>query len=277
MKELKMVDKKYIKLAKKVLKKGSLKENRTGIKTISLFGERIKIDLNKGFPLLTTKKVWFKGITHELLWFLSGNTNIKYLKDNKVNIWNEWADENGDLGPVYGKQWRNWNGTDQIKQLIQGLKDDPFSRRHIVNAWNVDELNKMALPPCHMMFQFNVEEKFKKQDKIKILNCQVYQRSADLFLGVPFNIASYALLTHIIAKLTNMHVGKLTMVFGDIHVYINHVDQLNIQIAQYDNNGSFKLPNLELDELTDIDNIKYENIKLKNYISREKLIGDIAV
>ena len=273
-----MVDKKYIKLAKKVLKKGTLKENRTDTKTISLFGERIKIDLSKGFPLLTTKKVWFKGVAHELLWFLSGNTNIKYLKDNKVNIWNDWADENGDLGPVYGKQWRNWNGFDQIKNVIQQLKDDPLSRRHIVNAWNVDDLNKMALPPCHMMFQFNVEEKYKKNNKVQILNCQVYQRSADLFLGVPFNIASYALLTHIIAKLTNMHVGKLTLVFGDVHVYINHVDQIKMQIELYKKFGAYKLPKISLnDDLSSIDEFKFDDIKLIDYESRETIKGAIAV
>ena len=205
----------YLDLLKKVKDSGKPKGDRTGTGTISIFGHQMRFDLQESFPLLTTKKIHFKSVAYELLWFLKGDTNIKYLKDNGVSIWDEWADENGDLGPVYGKQWRNWKGADgfhdQISSVIQQIKDNPNSRRHIVSAWNVAEIPRMALAPCHILFQFYVQD--------GKLSCQLYQRSADVFLGVPFNIASYALLTHMIANVCDLKVGDFIHTLGDAHLY----------------------------------------------------------
>lgn len=264
-----MSEKKYIKLAKKVISQGTITHDRTGTGTYSLFGERVKYNLQKGFPLLTSKKVYFKGIVHELIWFLRGDTNIKYLKDHNVRIWDEWADEEGNLGPVYGKQWRNWGGVDQVSQVIESLKSNPSSRRHIVNAWNVGEIKDMALPPCHMMFQFYVR-------KGEFLDCQLYQRSADLFLGVPFNIASYALLTHIIAHLTNLKPGKLIHVMGDVHVYSNHTEQMLLQIQRYEM-GKRPLPTIKLSEFSSIEDFTYSHVELIDYNPHPSIKGAVSV
>ena len=214
--------KQYLNLMQKVLDEGQKKSDRTGTGTLSIFGHQMEFDLSEGFPLVTTKKVHLKSIVHELIWFLQGSTNISYLKENGVSIWDEWADEKGDLGPVYGAQWRSWpdgnNGTiDQIQNLIQGIKTNPDSRRHIVSAWNPALVDEMALPPCHSLFQFYVAN--------EELSCQLYQRSADIFLGVPFNIASYALLTHMVAHVCNLKAGKFVHTFGDAHLYLNHLER----------------------------------------------------
>ena len=218
----------YLDLLKKVKDSGKPKGDRTGTGTISIFGHQMRFDLQESFPLLTTKKIHFKSVAYELLWFLKGDTNIKYLKDNGVSIWDEWADENGDLGPVYGKQWRNWKGADgfhdQISSVIQQIKDNPNSRRHIVSAWNVAEIPRMALAPCHILFQFYVQD--------GKLSCQLYQRSADVFLGVPFNIASYALLTHMIANVCDLKVGDFIHTLGDAHLYNNHLAQAEEQLSR---------------------------------------------
>ena len=221
--------KQYLDLMQKVLDEGQEKSDRTGTGTLSIFGHQMKFDLSKGFPLVTTKKVHLKSIIHELIWFLQGSTNISYLKENGVSIWDEWADENGDLGPVYGAQWRSWpdgnNGTiDQIENLINGINNNPDSRRHIVSAWNPALVDEMALPPCHTLFQFYVAK--------GELSCQLYQRSADIFLGVPFNIASYALLTHMIAQVCNLKAGKFVHTLGDAHLYINHLEQAKLQLSR---------------------------------------------
>lgn len=277
--------KQYLQLLNKVLTKGEYRSDRTGVGTYSLFGEQVRYDLRKGFPLLTSKKMFTKGIIHELLWFLKGDTNIKYLTDNGVHIWDAWADENGNLGPIYGKQWRKWSyfsdgyGSifsgyeedyiDQIYKLIHNLKTDPYSRRHIVSAWNVADIRKMALPPCHVMFQFYVNQKNE-------LSCQLYQRSADIFLGVPFNIASYALLTFMIAHATNLKVGEFIHTMGDVHLYKNHIDQAHEQLCRkYD---LYQLPQLWLNpEVKNIDDFKFEDIKILNYKSHPVIKGDIAV
>lgn len=219
----------YHELLQRVLNEGTRKEDRTGVGTISVFGAQLRFNLEDGFPLVTTKKVHLKSIIHELLWFLKGSTNIQYLKENGVRIWDEWADENGDLGPVYGAQWRSWKTVDgrtidQISELLEQIKKNPDSRRLIVNAWNVGEISKMALAPCHTMFQFYVSN--------GKLSCQLYQRSADLFLGVPFNIASYALLTMMIAQVTGLGVGDFVHTFGDAHIYTNHFEQVNLQLSR---------------------------------------------
>lgn len=227
--------KNYLELLDKVLKEGAEKEDRTGTGTLSLFGAQLRFDLQKGFPLLTTKRVHFKSVVYELLWFLRGDTNIRYLRENGVSIWDEWADENGDLGPVYGKQWRNWNGFDQIQNILDTLKHDPDSRRMLVSSWNVSELPQMALAPCHALFQFYVAN-----DR---LSCQLYQRSADLFLGVPFNIASYALLTHMIAAQSGLMVGDFVWTGGDVHLYRNHLEQARLQLSR----APMELPVLLLD------------------------------
>ena len=221
--------KQYLDLMQKVLNEGQKKSDRTGTGTLSIFGHQMEFDLSDGFPLVTTKKVHLKSIVHELIWFLQGSTNISYLKENGVSIWDEWADEKGDLGPVYGAQWRSWpdgnNGTiDQIQNLIQGIKTNPDSRRHIVSAWNPALVDEMALPPCHSLFQFYVAN--------EELSCQLYQRSADIFLGVPFNIASYALLTHMVAHVCNLKAGKFVHTFGDAHLYLNHLDQAKLQLSR---------------------------------------------
>lgn len=260
----------YMQLLEKVFRHGELREDRTGTGTLSIFGEQIKINIDPDcFPAVTTKKLYFKGVVHELLWMLSGSSNIKPMTDHKVNIWNEWADDAGDLGPVYGVQWRRWNGEhDQIKNLILGLRDNPYSRRHIVSAWNVSDLDEMALPPCHAFFQFYVGAQNNK------LSCHLYQRSADLFLGVPFNIASYSLLTCLIAQVCGMGVGTLTMSFGDAHVYTNHVNQVQEQL----NRNPYPGPRLWIDpNIVDIDDFRPEHIKLLNYQSHPTIKAPISV
>ena len=263
--------KQYLDLMQKVLDEGQEKSDRTGTGTLSIFGHQMKFDLSEGFPLVTTKKVHLKSIIHELIWFLQGSTNISYLKENGVSIWDEWADENGDLGPVYGAQWRSWpdgnNGTiDQIENLINGINNNPDSRRHIVSAWNPALVDEMALPPCHSLFQFYVAN--------RELSCQLYQRSADIFLGVPFNIASYALLTHMIAQVCNLKAGKFVHTLGDAHLYINHLEQAKLQLSR----EVMRLPELKLS--SNVDNIfdfKFEDIEIVNYESHPAISAPIAV
>lgn len=261
----------YLQLLNKVLEEGVSKGDRTGTGTFSIFGYQMRFNLANGFPLVTTKKCHLKSIIHELLWFLKGSTNVKYLNDNKVTIWDEWADNNGELGPVYGKQWRSWeskNGDviDQITNVIESIKNNPDSRRHIVNAWNVGELDKMALPPCHAMFQFYVAD--------GKLSCQLYQRSADIFLGVPFNIASYALLTMMVAQVTNLKPGDFVHTLGDAHLYVNHLEQAQEQISR----KPFPLPKMILNpNIKDIFDFAYEDFKLVGYESHERIIAPIAV
>lgn len=261
----------YLDLARHVLKSGTRKENRTGIDTISTFGYQTRYDLSAGFPLVTTKKLYVKAIIHELLWFLKGETNIKYLKENKVRIWDEWADENGDLGPVYGKQWRSWptpdgQNIDQISKIIEQIKTEPDSRRLIVSAWNVGELDHMALAPCHCFFQFYVAD--------GKLSCQLYQRSADVFLGVPFNIASYALLTLMVAQVTGLRPGEFIHSFGDLHIYTNHLEQIEEQLTR----DPKPLPTMELNPyITNIFDFKFEDFELKDYVSHPSIKGVVAV
>ena len=263
--------KQYLDLMEKVLNEGQKKSDRTGTGTLSIFGYQMEFDLSIGFPLVTTKKVHLKSIIHELIWFLQGSTNIAYLKENGVSIWDEWADENGDLGPVYGAQWRSWpdgnNGTiDQIQNLINSINDNPDSRRHIVSAWNPALVDEMALPPCHSLFQFYVAN--------GELSCQLYQRSADIFLGVPFNIASYALLTHMIAHVCNLKAGKFVHTFGDAHLYFNHLDQAKLQLSR----EVIILPKLHLNpDIKNVFDFKFEDIEIKNYESHPAISAPIAV
>ena len=263
--------KQYLDLMQKVLNEGQKKSDRTGTGTLSIFGHQMEFDLSDGFPLVTTKKVHLKSIVHELIWFLQGSTNISYLKENGVSIWDEWADEKGDLGPVYGAQWRSWpdgnNGTiDQIQNLIQGIKTNPDSRRHIVSAWNPALVDEMALPPCHSLFQFYIVN--------EELSCQLYQRSADIFLGVPFNIASYALLTHMVAHVCNLKAGKFVHTFGDAHLYLNHLDQAKLQLSR----DTKILPQLKLNsEVKNIFDFKFEDIEITNYESHPSISAPIAV
>lgn len=273
--------KQYIDLLNYVKENGNRKDDRTGTGTLSVFGYQMRFDLAAGFPLLTTKKLHLRSIIHELLWFLKGDTNINYLKENKVSIWNEWADEQGDLGPVYGAQWRNWNneGIDQIKEVIQSIQENPDSRRHIVAAWNPSvlplsgktfsenvALGKAALPPCHAWFQFYVAN--------GKLSCQMYQRSADIFLGVPFNIASYALLTLMIAQVTNLKPGELIMTFGDAHIYLNHFEQVNLQLSRKPK----KLPQMHLNpEITNIFDFKFDHFQLTGYDPDPSIKAEIAI
>jgi thymidylate synthase len=257
----------YHNLISYILESGIDKSDRTGVGTKSIFGYQLRYDLNKGFPLLTTKKTHFKSIAYELLWFLSGSSNIKLLKDNGVTIWDEWADEKGELGRVYGVQWRNWGfQIDQIKELIKGLKKNPDSRRHLVSAWNVAEIKEMALPPCHVLFQCYVAE--------GKLSLSMYQRSCDVFLGLPFNIASYALLTHMLAQVCGLQVGDLIISIGDAHLYQNHIPQAKLLLTR----SEFPLPTIELDPtITDIDAFRYEHFTLKNYQAHPAIKADIAV
>ncbi len=263
--------KQYHDLLKRVLEEGTKKEDRTGTGTLSVFGHQMRFNLNEGFPLITTKKVHMKSIVHELLWFLKGDSNIKYLKDNGVSIWDEWADENGNLGPVYGVQWRSWKThdgrtVDQIKNLIENIKKNPDSRRLIVSAWNVSDVDKMALPPCHTMFQFYVAN--------NKLSCQLYQRSADIFLGVPFNIASYALLTHMVAQVTGLGVGDFVHTMGDAHLYTNHIEQAQLQLSR----DFFPLPQIKLNpEVKDIFGFKFEDFTLENYQAHPHIKAPVAV
>ncbi|MBC7465210.1 MAG: thymidylate synthase [Bdellovibrio sp.] len=258
-------------LLRHVLNTGAVKSDRTGTGTISVFGYQMRFNLQEGFPLLTTKKLHTRSIFHELLWFLKGETNIKYLKENKVGIWDEWADENGDLGPVYGKQWRSWeaaDGTtiDQISNVIEQIKTNPDSRRLLVIAFNPGEISKMALPPCHAFFQFYVAN--------GKLSCQLYQRSADIFLGVPFNIASYALLTHMIAQVCNLEVGEFIHTLGDAHIYSNHLEQVKLLLSR-----DFKtLPTLKLNPgVKDIFDFKYEDITIEGYDPHPGIKAEVAV
>lgn len=263
--------KQYQELLQRILDTGVRKEDRTGTGTLSVFAHQMRFNLQEGFPLLTTKKLHTKSIIHELLWFLKGDTNTAYLHDNKVTIWDEWADENGDLGPIYGKQWRAWEAKDgrvidQIGELIEQIKKTPDSRRLLVSAWNVGDLDKMALPPCHIIFQFYVAN--------NRLSCQLYQRSADVFLGVPFNIASYALLTHMIAQVCGLDVGEFIHTTGDTHLYLNHIEQARLQLTR----TPYKLPTLKLNEsITDINDFKYEDIAIENYESHPHIKASVAV
>jgi len=261
----------YLDLLDHVMTTGTEKTDRTGTGTISVFGHQMRFNLDDGFPLLTTKKLHLKSIIYELLWFISGDTNIKYLTDNGVKIWNEWADKDGNLGPVYGYQWRSWPSgdgkkIDQLERVISSIKKSPDSRRHLVNAWNVGDLDKMALPPCHILFQFYVAG--------GRLSCQLYQRSADIFLGVPFNIASYALLTLMVAQVTGLKPGDFVHTLGDAHIYLNHTDQVKLQLTR----TPYKLPEMKINnEVKDIFRFRYEDFTLVNYISHPNIKGDIAV
>ena len=263
--------KQYLDLCRHVLENGTKKEDRTGTGTISTFGYQMRFDLQEGFPLVTTKKLHLKSIIHELLWFLNGDTNVKYLQDNGVRIWNEWADEEGNLGPVYGHQWRSWTGADgntvdQITSLIEQIKTNPDSRRLIVNAWNVGEIEKMALPPCHCMFQF-----YAADGK---LSCQLYQRSADVFLGVPFNIASYALLTMMVAQVCELEPGEFVHTFGDVHIYQNHLEQVNLQLSR----DPRKLPKMKINpEVKDIFSFKFDDFQLEDYNPHPHIKGVVSV
>jgi|TARA_B100000929_G_scaffold54895_1_gene40739 thymidylate synthase len=262
--------KQYLELLRHVKSEGIKKEDRTGTGTLSVFGYQMRFDLNEGFPLVTTKEIHLKSVIFELLWFLQGDTNIKYLNDNGVSIWDEWANKDGDLGPVYGAQWRSWktkNKTvDQITEVIEEIKCNPKSRRLIVSAWNVGEISNMALAPCHALFQFYVAD--------GKLSCQLYQRSADIFLGVPFNIASYALLLMMIAKVTKLNLGEFIHTFGDAHLYLNHLDQVDEQLKR----KPYALPQMKLN--TDIDDIfkfRYEHFELNNYQAHSKISAPIAI
>ena len=261
----------YLQLVQHIIDHGTEKTDRTGTGTKSCFGYQMRFNLAEGFPLVTTKKLHLKSIIHELLWFLKGDTNIQYLKEHGVRIWDEWADANGDLGPVYGKQWRSWeapNGVviDQISELIQQIKKTPDSRRLIVSAWNVGDLSKMALMPCHNMFQFYVAD--------GKLSCQLYQRSADVFLGVPFNIASYALLTMMIAQVCDLQYGDFVHSFGDVHLYNNHMEQANLQLSR----KPFPLPTMKINpEVKDIFAFKYEDFTLENYECHPAIKAPVAV
>jgi len=261
----------YLDLLSHVLQNGVEKSDRTGTGTISVFGYQMRFDLAKGFPLLTTKKLHTRSIIHELLWFLKGSTNIEYLRDNKVTIWDEWADENGELGPVYGYQWRSWlsadgNQIDQIAQVVESIKNNPDSRRHLVCAWNVGDIGKMALPPCHVLFQFYVAD--------GKLSCQLYQRSCDIFLGVPFNIASYALLTAMIAHVTGLQTGEFIHTLGDAHIYLNHVEQVKLQLTRKPR----PLPTLKLNpDVKSIFEFRYEDFSIEQYDPHPHIKGEIAV
>ena len=261
----------YLELLQHILNKGTRKQDRTGTGTISTFGYQMRFDLQKGFPLVTTKKLHLRSIIYELLWFLKGDTNIKYLNDHKVRIWNEWADENGDLGPVYGHQWRSWgapNGKhiDQISEIIDQIKNNPDSRRIIVSAWNVADIPQMALAPCHALFQFYVAD--------GKLSLQLYQRSADVFLGVPFNIASYCLLLHMVAQVCNLKVGEFIHTFGDVHIYNNHIDQVNLQLTR----DPRPLPTLKLNpDRKDIFSFQYEDFSIDGYDPHPHIKAEVAV
>lgn len=263
--------KNYLSLLKNILENGTKKEDRTGTGTLSIFGHQLRFDLSEGFPLLTTKKVHLKSIIYELLWFLKGDTNIKYLNQNGVKIWDEWADKNGDLGNVYGKQWRRWQGADgtiydQISQVIEQLKNKPNSRRIMVSAWNVAEVEQMALPPCHCLFQFYVA-----QGK---LSCQLYQRSADVFLGVPFNIASYALLTMMIAQVCDLKVGEFIHTTGDTHLYLNHLEQAKLQLTRQPSD----LPKMKINpDIKDIFNFDYKDFELLDYSPQAHIKAKVAI
>jgi thymidylate synthase len=263
--------KQYLDLLENVLKNGIEKRDRTGTGTISIFGYQMRFNLTDGFPLMTTKKLHLKSIIHELLWFISGDTNIRYLTDNGVKIWNDWADNDGNLGPVYGYQWRSWPAADgrkidQLSNVINSIKTSPDSRRHLVNAWNVGEIEKMALPPCHILFQFYVAD--------GKLSCQLYQRSADIFIGVPFNIASYALLTMMVAGVTGLKPGDFIHTFGDAHIYLNHIEQVNLQLSR----KPFPLPVMNINpDIKAINKFRFDDFKLENYRAHPHIKGEISV
>ena len=261
----------YLNLMRLILEEGETKGDRTGTGTLSVFGHQMRFNLEEGFPMVTTKKLHLRSIIHELLWFLKGDTNIKYLKDNKVTIWDEWADENGNLGPVYGEQWRKWKTSDgstidQMKELIENIKNNPNSRRHIISAWNPSELKKMALPPCHAFFQLYVDTDSNE------LSCQLYQRSADVALGVPFNIASYALLMMMIAQTTNLIPGVFTHTIGDAHLYLNHIEGIKKQIER----EPLKLPSVTIAD-KHLNELLFEDIKLHDYEHHPFIRFEVAV
>ena len=261
----------YMDLLQYLFNHGVRKEDRTGVGTLSVFGYQMRFDLQQGFPLLTTKKLHLKSIIYELLWFLRGETNIRYLNEHGVRIWDEWADEAGELGPVYGSQWRTWptadgRTVDQISNVIQQIRESPHSRRLIVSAWNVGEIEKMKLPPCHTLFQFYVAD--------GKLSCQMYQRSADVFLGVPFNIASYALLTMMVAQVCKLQFGDFVHTFGDVHLYLNHIDQAKLQLSR----DPFPLPTMEIDSgVTSIFGFEFDNFHLVNYQAHPHIKAEVAV
>ncbi len=260
----------YLDLMQRVLDEGVERPDRTGTGTLGVFGHQMRFDLADGFPVVTTKKLHLRSIFGELLWFLRGDTNVRWLQERGITIWDEWADENGDLGPVYGHQWRSWptpdgRSVDQIAAVIESIRTNPSSRRHIVSAWNVADVDKMALPPCHTMFQFHVAQ--------GRLSCQLYQRSADIFLGVPFNIASYALLTHLVAQQTGLEVGDFVHTLGDAHLYLNHLDQAREQLAR----EPFPLPTLRLTPRESIDAYELEDIELVGYLAHPSIKAPIAV
>ena len=261
----------YLDLLNHIIENGVKREDRTGTGTIGCFGYQMRFDLSKGFPVLTTKKLHLRSIIHELLWFLKGDTNISYLKENGVRIWDDWADENGDLGPVYGYQWRSWpnpdgSSTDQITKLVDQIKNNPYSRRHVVSAWNPSFIDEMALPPCHCLFQFHVSE-----GKV---NCQLYQRSADTFLGVPFNIASYSLLTMMIAQVCDLKPGEFVHSFGDVHLYTNHLDQTREQLTRTPG----KLPQMRINpDVKNLLDFTYEDFELVDYVAEPNIKAPIAV
>ena len=261
----------YHNLLRTILEKGEKKSDRTGTGTISIFGHQMRFDLSNGFPCITTKKLHLRSIIHELLWFLKGEDNIKYLNENGVRIWDEWADDEGNLGPVYGVQWRKWEGKDgnthdQIKKLINDIKTNPYSRRHIISAWNVPLIDNMALPPCHTIFQFYVIN--------GKLSCQLYQRSADVFLGVPFNIASYALLTMMVAQVCDLESGDFVHTFGDAHIYLNHIEQVKTQLKR----DFFPLPKMKINkEVNDIFSFSYEDFELVDYQAHPHIKGEVSV
>ncbi len=263
--------KNYLDLMRKIRDEGAEKGDRTGTGTLSIFGAQLRFDLANGFPLVTTKRLHLKSIIYELLWFLKGETNVKYLNDNGVKIWNEWADAQGELGPVYGRQWRSWptadgQTVDQIAELIEGLKNNPNSRRHIISAWNVGEIDQMALPPCHCLVQFYVAN--------GALSCQLYQRSADIFLGVPFNIASYALFTHMVAQVVGLRVGEFIHTFGDAHLYLNHLEQADVQLAR----APLSLPKLIIkSDVKDIDGFEFDDFEIIGYESHPHIAAKVAV
>lgn len=271
----------YLDLLSHVMENGIDRMDRTGTGTRGVFGYQVRFDLADGFPMVTTKKLHLKSIVHELIWFLAGDTNIKYLKENGVRIWDEWADENGDLGPVYGKQWRRWEGPsnedgsaaviDQAAKLVEAIKANPYSRRHVLSAWNPAEVDEMALPPCHCLFQFHVAPQKTGKDK---LSCQLYQRSADIFLGVPFNIASYALLTHMMAQVCDLEVGDFVHTFGDAHIYSNHFEQVTLQLTR----APKPLPKLELNpDVTDLFAFSGDDVKIVGYEAHPHIKGKVAV
>jgi len=261
----------YLDLLDHVLTTGTRKSDRTGTGTLSVFGAQVRYPLSEGFPLVTTKKLHIRSIVHELLWFLRGETNVRSLNEQGVSIWDEWADEDGELGPIYGQQWRSWSGPrgesiDQISQLLDDLVENPDSRRHIVSAWNVADVPRMALPPCHLLFQFHVAD--------GLLSCQLYQRSADLFLGVPFNIASYALLTRMIAQVTGYEPGDFIHTFGDLHLYLNHLNQARLQLTREPR----PLPRLELPpEVRKLDDFRFEDIRIEGYDPHPHIKAPIAI